>query len=88
MVVEAHGIYVPQLFCQMYGNYITNMEEIKEDFQICLEGPEHENYWDAWDVLLGRIEFTNDNGERLTIDNLYDSGDLWAIPEGYEYPEY
>lgn len=88
LVNDAHGIYIAQSFCQAYSAYITNMDKVKEDFDICLDGPDNEYYWDAWENLLNNIEFTNDNGDKYTIGNLGENGDLWAIPEGYEYPEY
>lgn len=87
LVNDAHGIYIAQLFCKQYLPYITNAEELKEDIDICIDGPDNEYYWEAWDTLLNRIELTNDNKEKFSIGNLYESGDLWAIPEGYEYPE-
>ena len=87
LVNDHHGIYIPQYFCQTYRAYITNMEEVKDDFNICLSGPDNADYWEAWDSLINNVNFTNDKGEKYTIGNLYESGDLWAIPEGYEWPE-
>lgn len=87
LVDDHHGIYIAQIFCESYSAYITNMSEVKEDFDICLQGPDHEEYWDAWDNLIDNVQFTNDRNEKYTICNLEESGDLWAIPEGYEYPE-
>jgi hypothetical protein len=87
LVDDHHGIYVMQVFCKSYAAYITNMEEVKEDFQTCLNGPDDEFYHDAWSNLLDNVKFTNDRGEKYTIGNLGESGDLWAIPDGYEYPD-
>lgn len=87
LVNDHHGIYIAQIFCQQYRPYITNFEQVKEDFEICLQGPDHESYLDAWCDLLDTVEFTNDKGEKYTVGNLGEGGDLWAIPEGYEYPE-
>lgn len=87
LVDSHHGIYIPQLFCQAYRPYITNFDQVKDDFNICLLNPECEHYFDAWDNLINNIELTNDKGEKFTIGYLYDESDLWAIPEGYEYPE-
>mgnify|MGYP003404419484 FL=1 len=87
LVNDSHGIYVMQSFCKAYAAYITNMDEVKEDFDICLEGPDNEFYYDSWDSLLNNVKFTNDAGEPYYIGNLGEGGDLWAIPEGYEYTE-
>jgi hypothetical protein len=87
LVNDAHGIYVMQSFCKAYEKYITNMDEVKEDFDICLEGPDNEEYLEAWQMLEQNVKLTNDAGQMFTIGNLGESGDLWAIPENYQYPE-
>jgi len=87
LVDSHHGVYIPQVFCQSYQQYITNFDEIKEDFNICLLSPESEHYFDAWDNLINRVKLTNDKGEKFTIGYLYDESDLWAIPEGYDFSE-
>lgn len=87
LVNDSHGIYVMQSFCKAYANYIANMDEVKEDFDICLEGPDNEEYLEAWQMLEQNVRLTNDKGEMCTIGYLGEGGDLWAIPEGYEYPE-
>jgi hypothetical protein len=43
------GIYVPQRFCQ---NYEKTSGVSQEDWDICLAGPDHELYWEAWDEIL------------------------------------
>lgn len=88
LVLDAHGQYIPQLFCKEYLNYIVNKEELKEDIEICIEGVEHPEYWEAWEVLCDRVQLTNDYGQIFSIGYLPEMCDLWAIPEGYEYPEY
>jgi len=85
LVNDAHGQYIPQIFCQQYKPYITNFEKVKDDFEIVLKGVDEEFYWDAWDDLLNNMEVTNDKGEKVTIGYLPESCDLWAIPEGYDY---
>ena len=44
LVDDHHGIYVAQSFCQRYADYITNMDKVKADFDICIIGPDHEDY--------------------------------------------
>lgn len=88
LLVDSHnGIYIAQEFCKRYAPYITNMSEVKEDFDICMDGPDNEQYFDAWADLMDNVQFTNDRGEKYNVGNLGEEGDLWAIPEGYEYPE-
>jgi len=71
--------------CQAYLPYIVNKDELKEDIDICLFGPDNEFYFEAWDNLLNNVKLTNDKGEMYTIGNLGEGGDLWAIPEGYDF---
>jgi len=87
LVNDAHGIYIGKLFCEWYGHLITNKDKLQEDINICLEGPDNEEYIEAWVNVIDNAELCNDKGERFTVGNLGESGDLWAIPEGYEYPE-
>lgn len=87
LVDSHHGIYIAQSFCQRYAAYITNMDKVKEDFDICLLGPDNEDYFEAWADLMDNVEFTNDKGEKYTVGNLGEEGDLWAIPEGYEFED-
>lgn len=87
LVNDAHGIYVIQQFVKKYLSYIVNRCELQEDIDIVFDGPEHEDFYDAWANLLDKVQLTNDKGEKFTIGNLGDRGDLWAIPEGYEYPD-
>lgn len=87
LIGDQHGIYIAQLFCQNYEKYISNMDKVKDDFKICLSGPDHEEYISAWVDLIDNVKLINDNGEKFTVGNLGESGDLWAIPENYEFPE-
>ena len=88
LVNDHHGIYIAQVFCKTYPAYITNMDEVKEDFAICLEGPDHPEYWEAWEELMDKVQFTDDKGGKFTLGNLGESGDLWAIPENFDFSEY
>ena len=87
LVNDAHGIYIGKLFCEWYGHLITNKAALQEDIDICLQGPDNEDYIEAWVTVIDNAELTNDKGEKFTVGNLGESGDLWAIPENYEYPE-
>lgn len=49
LVDNHYGIYIAQTFAQRYGFL---WPEGKEDIDILLKGPDHEDYWEAWaDVL-------------------------------------
>ena len=59
VVNGAHGRYVPQVFCEKYDldwapSEIKNM--LQADWQICLNGPDEEWYWDAWQEVLDNYQ--------------------------------
>lgn len=85
---DAHGIYIGQLFCQQYGHLIINKYKLQEDIDICLTGPDNEDYIESWVNVMDSAEIVNDKGEKFTVGNLGESGDLWAIPENFDYSEY
>lgn len=73
------GIYVPQQFCKRY----EKVEGVsQQDWDICLAGPEHELYWDAWDEVLSNWQFeeTDSNGGVWRI-SLQQDGDLFQFRE-------
>jgi len=59
IVNGSHGIYVPKIFAERYQNLIDNKEEVIDDLQILLKGPDEEYYWDAWDTVLNRVRINN-----------------------------
>ena len=71
------GQYMPKEFVEGY--------EFKgasdSDINIILEGPEHELYWEAWDNICDSAYMMID-GVKHT---LFHSGDLYAIPDGYDF---
>jgi hypothetical protein len=46
-------------------------------------GPDHEWYWEAWISIIDNAVIES-NGVRW---RLHQEGDLWEVPEGYEWPE-
>ena len=42
LVDNHHGIYIPQIFAERYGEYLTD-----EQREILLAGPDHESYLDV-----------------------------------------
>lgn len=54
-----------------------------KDVQICQSGPDHEWYWEAWQSILDDAHIVSDG---ITW-RLHQDGDLWEVPDGYEWPE-
>jgi hypothetical protein len=73
------GIYVPQRFCERYKK-IDSVSQ--DDWDICLFGPEHELYWEAWDEILNdwTFEETDSNGGVWKI-YISQDGDLFQCRE-------
>lgn len=69
------GIYIPQHFCEDFNLDMYGLAPGDEDVAICKEGPDHEQYWDAWDSIQNKAKVTED-GHTWT---LYQNGDLWLV---------
>lgn len=76
IVNDSWGIYVPQRYAQKVGfDALTGVDE--DTWRIIQSGPDHEEYWWAWDYLITSAVYTSHDGRRYT---LYQDGDLWHIP--------
>lgn len=73
------GIYVAQRFCERYHK-VDGVSQ--EDWDICLAGPDHTDYWEAWDTILGdwQHEETDEQG-RIWKIYLSQDGDLFQYRE-------
>lgn len=82
LIDDARGIYIPKNFAENFDldEWGINGEEAAP----LLYGPDHEEYWDAWEDVLRHAEYTDDKGFKWT---LYQGGDLFCVREDYEFPE-
>lgn len=65
---DSWGIYIPQNFAEAFPR--QNVEE--EDWNILLNGPEGELYWEVWETVIQ--EWKGPDGEWLWQD-----GDLFLV---------
>ena len=80
---DRHGIYIPQYFSEsIKPECISGVSD--EDVAILLAGPNHEHYWDAWDVVCNNATLTDSNGVTFYI---WQDGDLWLIPTDFEFKD-
>jgi len=80
---DRHGIYIPQYFAEsIKPECLSGVSS--EDMAILLAGPDHEEYWDAWDVVGNNATLTDSNGVTFY---LYQDGDLWLIPSDHEWED-
>ena len=93
---DRNGIYIPQLYCNQIDEKIAEEMNIQmEDVLICQSGPEHEWYWESWDLITSNAEWVEtqkffSNGEWQTKETkwyLHQDGDLWEVPEGFSFDE-
>ena len=79
----SRGVYIPQKFAE---NYTYDKDEYvpffkwqgidEENRHILLSGPDHIEYWDAWEEVLCLAYFIDQYDVRHTLEQ---DGDLFAI---------
>ena len=69
------GVYIPKEFAETYNRSLWQGID-KDDIDVLCAGPEHEQYWDAWDNVLNNAKVVGDDGYTYI---LYQDGDLWVI---------
>ncbi len=78
---ESRGLYIPQDFANMFSDRSAVHGVSDEDWAILAAGPDHADYWEAWDEVLNNASITG-NG---IVYTLFQDGDLWLIPEDYDW---
>jgi hypothetical protein len=73
LIDSNRGIYIPQQFAKNWGDESTMT---REQEQVLLYGPNHDDYWDVWDEVVDTVKFVFDG----TTCTLWEDGDLFAVP--------
>lgn len=74
---ELHGINIPKYFAQQIDH--VKIKGVESDTLSILEsGPDHVEYWEAWDDVLCNGWCKDESG---MVWRFYQEGDLWMIPE-------
>lgn len=68
LVSDRHGIYIPQVFMEHYGD---DWENISDENKEILKDVDNEEYWEAWEEVL--------NHATHPTHSLCQDGDLWAV---------
>ena len=80
---DRYGIYIPQYFAEsIKPECLSGVSG--EDLQILLDGPDHEHYWESWDVVCNNATLTDSNGVTFY---LWQDGDLWLVPSNFEFED-
>jgi hypothetical protein len=74
LLSDHRGIYIPQDFCNGFDGW-EGIDE--QDKNTCLNGPDEEWYWEAWDNILQNATYTDPNDG--SVWGLYQDGDLFAF---------
>lgn len=83
MMSDSYGVYIPK-------NFVNDVDlgawHVKpEDAEILASGPDHEDYWEAWDSVLDYAYYMHGDAKYT----LHQDGDLWAVcPERMTNEEY
>ena len=72
---DRFGVYIPKEFAETYDRAAWAGIN-SDDVRVLCAGPEHEEYWDAWEAVLNSAWATADDGH---IYRLHQDGDLWVI---------
>ena len=75
LLSDARGIYIPRDFVQDFDLQAWGIDPESWAAQTC-QNPDAEGYWDAWNDITDKAQFTDAHGDTFT---LYQDGDLWAI---------
>lgn len=71
-----HGVYIPEIMInRLIDAGWVNISQWERE---TLQSADNDHYWDAWDQVLGKSEYTDENGY---VWRLYHDGDLWAYCE-------
>ena len=77
LLSDARGHYIPRDFVANFDmtEWGLDFEKDKWALDTCAAGPEEDGYWDAWEVICNKAQYTD--GENVW--ELYQDGDLWAL---------
>lgn len=81
---ESRGIHIPKTFVQYVEDSIPGywMNMSIWIMAILRIGPDHPDYWEAWDDALANSYYLDNFGKRWT---LHQDGDVWLIHEDYDW---
>jgi len=79
LIDEQAGIYIPRNFYKYFAFDAWNLAP--QDYSD-LSSPDNAEYWNAWDDLLARAEYCDEEGH---VWRLYQDGDLFAVRDDHDF---
>lgn len=86
---ESRGIYIPSFFAKHYLYLSDESKPLSHwkckgledsDIEALRSGPDHGDYWEIWDYVIGNSEFKSPKG----IFVLDQDGDLFAVQANFD----
>ena len=84
---DERGQYIPRSFATLWDKEerAKRVAEVSDDDWAALEaGPDHPEYWDAWQDVCDNAIVTNALGVQ---HHVYQDGDCWLIPQGMTWDD-
>lgn len=82
LLSDIRGPNIPKDFAESFGSN-EDWGVSNEDWDILLQGPEHEHYWEAWDTILADAKYQG-NQEQYSGCRLYQDGDLFLVDQDFD----
>jgi hypothetical protein len=78
LIIDASGVYIPQRFVTeclepTKGRWVYIGDWPRGE---CAAGPETDGYWEAWEDILSRAAYIDEEGNTYC---LWQDGDLWLL---------
>ena len=81
----SRGIHIPWFFGQLIANDGWTVEGVNpDDHLVLLEGPDHPDYWGAWDEVIQHAKIKVESSGSVRSYILHHDDDLWLIPTDEE----
>lgn len=81
---DSRGQFIPRDFVNSFANWANVTWVDPTDRATLQAGPEHADYWEAWDRVLTYARVTDNSGNTFTV---YQDGECWLIPIGMEWSD-
>ena len=75
MINSQFGIYIPQMFAKSYLEDQRWIEADPDEIEILGDGPDHPQYWEAWEHVLDQAKYMDKDGVEW---KLWLEGDLFC----------
>ena len=79
LLSSARGVFIPANFVESFDLEAWGVDNEAWAIETIKQGPDSEQYWDAWTTITDNARFLDDKGIEWV---LYQDGDLFAVAWG------